>query len=261
MTKPPFCTQHWIEIEQERYDRYQRMFQWNPSSSVLYESADIQPGHVVADFGCGPDYTALGIAEWVGPKGHVHALDIDETFVADAVENGRKAGLSDKITVHWSDGSRLPLSDGCLDRITTRNTLIYVDDPLVTLEQFKRASRKDGKMHAIEGDWPMMVVEPVEKWETVVSAAAYACRTTDIGRKLTGLLKKSGFRDIHIDVIARSDMEGRLLPMIKTIAEYARAGGQMHDNEIDGILRELDQALADNTYLALAPQFVVTGCR
>ena len=83
----------------------------------------------------------------------------------------------------------------------------------------------------------------------------------EIGRKLTGLLARSGFRDIEVQVITQPDMEGRLLPMIKNMAGYARDGGDMANEEIDGILSTLDQALTEKTYLVLAPQFVVTGLR
>jgi hypothetical protein len=55
----PFYKEHWVNIEPERLDRYQRMFQWNPASSALYEPADIRPGHIVAELGCGPGYTSI----------------------------------------------------------------------------------------------------------------------------------------------------------------------------------------------------------
>ncbi|MCH8112379.1 MAG: methyltransferase domain-containing protein [Proteobacteria bacterium] len=258
-----FYKDHWITIGQERLDRYQRMFEWSPASKVFYEAADIQAGHIVAEFGCGPGHTAIEIAGWVGPDGHVHALDINATFVAQTQENVRKARLPGRVTAHESDGSKLPLPDGSLDRVTTKNTLIYVDDPMVTFGEFKRVLRPGGKVHAIEGDWPMMVVEPVptKAWQALASAAAHVCRTPEIGRKLTGLLARSGFRDIEVQVITQPDMEGRLLPMIKNMAGYARDGGDMANEEIDGILSTLDQALTEKTYLVLAPQFVVTGLR
>lgn len=261
MTDMPFYKDHWVSIDDERLDRYQRMFEWNPGSAVLYEAADIQSDHTVADFGCGPGHTAIEIANWLGPEGHVHALDINVAFVNQTRENAIKAGVDDTITAHLSDGLELPLLDNSLDRATTRNTLIYVDDPKVTIGEFKRVLRPGGKMHAIEGDWPMMVVEPVptKTWQTLVSAAAHACRTPDIGRKLTGLLARSGFRDIDVQVITRPDTEGRLLPMIKNMAGYARDSGEMTEAEIDLVLSTLDQALSNDTYLVLAPQFVVTG--
>lgn len=261
MNGNPFYKDHWVTIDDERFDRYLRMFEWNPASKVLYENADIQPGHIVADFGCGPGHTAIEIANWVGSVGHVHALDINTAFVTQTRENATRAGIDDRITAHLSDGSELPLPDSSLDRVTTRNTLIYVDDPKVTIGEFKRVLRPGGKMHAIEGDWPMMVVEPVpiKTWQSLVSAAAHACRTPDIGRKMTGLLAKSGFRDIDVQVVTRPDTQGRLLPMVKNMAGYALDSGEMAKSEINLIVSTLEQALTDNTYLVLAPQFLVTA--
>ena len=147
--------------------------------------------------------------------------------------------------------------------MTMRNTLIYVDDPMVTLGEIRRVLLPGGKVHAIEGDWPMMVGEPVETetWQSFVSAAAHACRTPNVGRKLSGLLTRSGFRDIEVQVVTRPDMDGRLLPMIKDMAGYARENGKIATEEIKSVLSTLDQALAEETYLVLAPQFVVTGSR
>jgi ubiquinone/menaquinone biosynthesis C-methylase UbiE len=263
MPDDPFYKDHWITIDDERLDRYQRMFEWNPDSAVLYEAAGIRAGQIIAEFGCGPGHTAVEIANWVGSEGHVHALDINTAFIALTRQNAEKAGVGDRITAHRSDGSELPLPDGSVDRVTTRNTLIYVDDPMTTMAEFKRVLRAGGKMHAIEGDWPMMVVEPVPTttWQALVSAAAHACRTPEIGRKLTGLMARSGFHDIEVQVITRPDTVGRLLPMIKNLAEFARDSGEMTEAEIDPILATLDRALADNTFLAIAPQFVVTGSR
>jgi len=261
MSGGPFYKDHWITIEDERFDRYQRMFEWNPNSAIYYEAADIQAGHDVADFGCGPGHTAVEMANWVGSNGHVHALDINTGFVAQARENAIKASVDDRVIVHQSDGTELPLPNSSIDRVTTRNSLIYVDDPMVTMAEFIRVLRPGGKVHSIEGDWPMMVVEPVatKDWELLVSAAICACRTPDIGRKLPGLMARSGFHDIEVQVITNPDRAGRLLHMIENMAGYARHSGEIAEAEIDSILSTLDQALRDRTYLVLAPQFVVTG--
>ncbi len=263
MAGDPFYKDHWINIEKDRLDRYQRMFQWNPASSTLYEPADIGPGHVVGDFGSGPGHTAIEIARWVGARGHVHALDINTEFVSQTRENALAAGASDRVSAHQCDGSSLPLPDGSLDRLTTRNTLIYVDDAEHTIREFWRVLRTDGKVHAIEGDWPMMVVEPVpiKAWTALVDAASLACRTPDIGRKLYGLMALAGFPDINVQIVTRPDTDGRLLPMIKNMAGYARGSGQMSEAGIDDILATIEQALSEGTYLALAPQFVVTATR
>ncbi|MGI9523580.1 MAG: methyltransferase domain-containing protein [Hyphomicrobiaceae bacterium] len=259
----PFYKNHWVNIEAERLERYQSMFSWTPASKPLYALADIQEGQVVADFGCGPGCTAIEIARWVGESGHVHALDINEHFVNQCQQHARDAGFQEMITPHLSDGTSIPLPGGSVDRISTRNTLIYVDDPVATVIEFQRVVRDGGKVHAIEGDWPMMVAEPIssKRWTALVEAASYACRTPDIGRRLPGLLSHVGFTNIELEVVTRPDLDGRLMPMIRNLARYARTSAEMDVAEIDDIVQTLERALTDGTYLVLAPQFVVAATK
>lgn len=261
MAQAPFYKDHWVNIEPDRLERYQRTFEWSPGSAPLYEPADIRSGHVVADFGCGPGHTAVEIAGWVGSDGHVHALDINSDFIAQARQNAAARNLEDRITAHCTDGGALPLPDQSLDRVTTRNTIIYVDDPAATFREFRRVLKPGGLAHSIEGDWPMMVAEPVPSrdWQTLVDAAGHACRTPDIGRKLYGLLARGGFSDIRVEVITRPDIDGRLLPMIRNMAMYARDSRKIPGRQVDGVLAALEAGLTDGTYLVLAPQFVVVA--
>src|SRR5687767_3249983 len=76
---------HWTDIEPERFERYKRMFEWSDASRPLLEPAGIQTGEVVVDLGCGPGFTALELATWVGLSGHVHGVEVN----ADFVEFGR----------------------------------------------------------------------------------------------------------------------------------------------------------------------------
>ncbi len=109
----------------------------------------------------------------------------------------------------------------------------------------------------------MMIVEPVpsKNWATLVNAASHACRTPDIGRKLYGLMALAGFSDIKVQVVTRPDTDGRLLPMIKNMAGYAQRSGKMNDADIEEILSTIEHAISEGSYLALAPQFVVTATR
>ena len=263
MAGDSFYKDHWINIDRERMDRYQHMFQWNQDSFVLYEPAKIRSGHVVGDFGSGPGHTVVEIARWVGRNGHVHALDINSDFIAQTQNNAKAAGLGDRITAHQCDGPDIPLPNRSLDRLTTRNTLIYVDDAEETIREFRRVLRTGGKAHVIQRDWPMMIVEPVRSkdWAAFVDAASRACRTPNIGRKLYGLMGLAGFTEIEVQVLTHPDTDGRLFPMIKNMAGYARGSGKMSEADIDQILSTIEQAISDGSYLALAPQFIVTATR
>ncbi len=251
----------WTALDAESLARYDEIFAWDPASAPLYASADVRPGQVVADFGCGPGHMAVELAGWVGPGGQVHALDINLDFIARARERAASKGLADRISIHQTGRAALPLADGILDRVLARNTIIYVDDPLACLGEFKRVLKPGGKAHMIEGDWPLMVVEPAptQAWADLIAAAGHACRTPDIGRKLYGIAGRAGFARVALEVVTRPDTEGRLLPMIRNLAEFARESGRIEAGRVDDILGIIEGAAAAGTYLALAPQFVVTA--
>jgi hypothetical protein len=49
--------------------------------------------------------------------------------------------------------------------------------------------------------------------------------------------------------------------MIKTVAGYARESGALSPMRIDAMLGTVERSLAEGTYLAITPQFLVTATR
>lgn len=241
--------------------RYETMFQWNPATAHFYDAAEIGEGHYVGDFGCGPGHAAAQFAEWVGPAGHVHAFDVNADFVRRAGEIAAERGLGERITAHLLTGESLPLPDESLDRMVARNTVIYVPDPVATFKEFRRVLRPRGRAHAIEGDWRLTAVAPVptEDWRALIEAASGVWPHPEIGRSLYGIARRAGFSDVSVQVLTVPDTSGRLLGMIRTVIGYARNSGKMEAARIDRILDAVEQGLADQTYLAISPQFVVTA--
>ena len=257
----PFYKAHWRNIEKRRMSAYRAGFNWDGATERLYEPANLSRGQTVVDFGCGPGKIACEIARRVGAGGHVHAIDINAEFLSIARENAASLDVSARLTTHLNDGAELPLDDASTDRITARNALMYVDDPVATLREFHRVLRPGGLAHAIEGDWYMMVAEPVphDLWRAFVKAASFACATSDMGRKLPGALHAAGFSDVTISIQANADTEGRLLGMIRNMGNYARQSGKIDAEQVDTVVALLEQARDAGRYLAVAPQFVVTG--
>lgn len=253
--------EHWLNIDPERMERYERMYQWNPASEIFYAPAKIGEGHAVADFGCGPGHAAIEFAKRVGSKGHVHALDINAEFVKRARARAEESGLGDLITVHQLQDAGLPLPDGSLDRVLARNTIIYVTDPVVTFSEFRRVLRQGGIAHAIESDWSLTAVEPVptSEWRALIGAASWAWPRPEIGRKLYGYARQAGFDEVSIQVLTNPDTNGRLMDMIQTVAGYARSSGALETGRIDTILQMVEQGISDESYLAISPQFIVTA--
>ncbi len=237
------------------------MFSWNPATEHFYAPADIYEGLVVADFGCGPGHAAIEFAKRVGPNGHVHALDINRDFIQRTAARIERHGLIKRVTTHLLSTPGLPLVDGSLDRVTARNTIIYVAEPLETAREFRRVLRPGGLVHAIESDWTLTAVEPVPQhdWNAIIDAAGWAWPHPTIGRQLYGILKSAGFEDVRVQLMASPDTDGRLLDMIKTVAGYARESLKLSNERISSILNLVEHAVKDGTYLAISPQFVVTA--
>src|SRR4029077_15372996 len=135
---------HWVDIDAERLERYETMFRWNPATGHFYAAAMIGEGHRIADFGCGPGHAAIEFARWVGPRGHVHALDINEEFVRRARARADQQAIGTRITTHLLQDWRLPLDALSLDRVVARNTVIYTADPVTTFGEFRRVLRPGG---------------------------------------------------------------------------------------------------------------------
>lgn len=261
MTSDPFYKAHWRDIDPDRMSAYRNGFAWDEGAEELYRPARLFEGAAVADFGCGPGKVAVELARRVGSGGHVHAIDINAEFLELARGNAADAGVADRLSTHINEGSTLPFADASLDRITSRNTLMYVDDPVATLREFHRSLRDGGIAHAVDGDWFMMVAEPVEHdlWRSFVKAASHACRNSDMGRKLRGAFKDAGFRELEVSIVAKADLQGRLLGMIRNMANYARESGSIDPGAVDDVVRQVENALSNGTYFVVSPQFVVAG--
>ena len=250
----------WIDIPGDRMERFEEMFRWNEDTSHYYDDAQLGPGLDVLDVGCGPGHQAVEFARRTSPGGHIHAVDVNDEFLASARRKADEAGIPGRITTHLVADEILPMPAGSVDRVIVRNTLIHVPRPEANLTEFRRVLRADGLLHIIEGDRRLMALEPIalSDWSDLIDAAAWAWKQPVIGRQLHRLARGAGFSDIRVRVVTAADMTGRLLGMIRTIGEYAITGG-MSRRRVEAILDSLDRAVSQGTYLAVSPQFIVTA--
>jgi ubiquinone/menaquinone biosynthesis C-methylase UbiE len=261
MDPDSYYRDHWVEIEPERLEAYEAMFQWRPELEPLLAPAAIEEGLVVVDYGCGPGGLAVELARRVGPSGHVHGVDLNAEFAKRARERAAREGMAERVTVHHVMEDRIPLDDDSCDRVVCKNVLEYVPDVGATLREFCRVLRPGGLAHATDSDWGMLIVEPLgpDRMARLFEAASVAYRTPLIGRKLFGAFRAAGLREVRVEVRALADTLGLLSPVLHNMASYARASGRMDPNEIDRLLDELSRSIDEGTYLLVLPQFLVTG--
>ena len=257
-----FFTDHWKVIEEERIARYEQMFVWRPEQAALLAPADITTGHRVLDLGCGPGFLSLALADMVGTSGAVHGVDINARFIDDARRRARERGCAN-VRFHHLEGSVLPLGNATVDRVIAKNVLEYVPDLTATLDEAVRVLAPSGRLHAIDSDWGFVIVEPWGKAtvDRFFAAAAPAFREPHIGRKLPGAFHAAGLTDIQVRLVPIVDRTGTLLSVLRNMRSYIRTFQTLPDAEVDALLMSAERAVADGTYMACLPQFLVTGTK
>lgn len=256
-----FYRDHWLEIEDERLDRYERMFEWRPDQSGLLQAANIQSGHRVLDFGSGPGHLALELARRVGDKGSVQGVDINREFVRRSSERAKAEALDHIVNFLQLTEETIPFPDAGYDRVICKNVLEYVADLDATLRELHRMLAEQGIIHIIDSDWGFVVVQPWGQERTIrfFSAAAGAFKEPHIGRKLPAALSRRGFAEIGVSLRTSVDRQGGGMVVLRNMASYIRTFRSMPEQELAGMIIELEEAIAAGTYLFILPQFLVTA--
>ncbi len=261
MDEATYYKDHWVEIEPERIEAYEQMFEWRPQSAPLLEPAALAAGQTVIDYGCGPGGHSVELARRVAPNGRVHGVDLNKAFLERARARAKRDGVEAQIEWHQTDGERIPLDARLADRLVCKNVLEYVPDVAATLAEFRRVLKPGGVAHLIDSDWGMLVVEPLgpERIAELFEAARPAYKTPHIGRKLWGAMRAAGFSDVKVKILATADTKGLLSPIVFNMLGYALDSGRLSQPKRDALVADLKKSLAHGTYLLILPQFLVTG--
>lgn len=253
-----FFTDHWQHIEDERIARYEQMFVWQDAQAALLAPAELETGHTVLDIGAGPGFFAGGLAGLVGSTGTVHGVDINARFVADA--NARFADQA-QVNFHHVTDHVLPFEAATFDRVICKNVLEYVPDVAATLAEARRVLKPGGRVHVIDSDWGFVIVQPWDK-DTVdrfFTAAAPAFNEPYIGRRISGMLGEAGFGSVKVKLSPFVDQSGRGLHVLRNMASYIGTFATLADDEVQGLLAQVEEALAADRFLFCLPQFLVTA--
>lgn len=195
---------------------------WRSRALDAWRRAGITAGSRVLDLGCGPGYAAIDLAEIVGPKGAVAAVDRSRRFIDALTRQSRARGL-DWITTREADLDDGELPPGPFDAAWARWVFLFVRRPRALLANVATALRRGGTFVAHEyfdystwRYWPR-VPEHEEFVRMLQETWLADGGEPNIGRDLAVWLPEEGFRvrerRTFLDVVPRSDF----------IWEWARA--------------------------------------
>ncbi|MEX2008075.1 MAG: methyltransferase domain-containing protein [Candidatus Spechtbacterales bacterium] len=128
---------------------------------VVVEEFDLKPDMHVADFGSGAGHFALAMAERVGKRGTVAALDV-RPEVLEVLNGHRKLRGLLNITTRVADLDIVgasQLGDNSQDRVLCANILHQTDDAKAVVQEAFRVLKRGGSLIII--DWkPQVILGP-----------------------------------------------------------------------------------------------------
>jgi SAM-dependent methyltransferase len=187
---------------------------WRPRALAAWQRAGFNIGQTIIDVGSGPGYATLDLAELVGPRGRVIAVDRSRRFL-DALDARRQARGIEHVTVIESDLDDAVFDPSVADGAWCRWVLAFVLRPRDLLTRVATALKPGGVFVSHEyfdyASWravPRSVV-----FEEFVAAVITNWRRSggepDIGLEVPRWLEDLGFEiesvEPIIDVITPRD--------------------------------------------------------
>jgi len=180
---------------------------WNEQTARGWERAGFRSGMKLLDVGCGPGFATYDLAERVGSRGRVVAVDISKRFLAHLGAQAAARGLTNISTVHGSI-ERLPVPDRNFDGAFVRWVLCFVRRPEAVIAAVHRRLRKGGVFLIQEYfRYENITIAPsCEAFERVFQAVSKSWDLrggdSDIGSRLPTMVVNAGFdiRDLHATV-------------------------------------------------------------
>lgn len=118
----------------------------------IIELAGIKKGNVVIDFGCGPGYFSIPLAQVVSEEGKVVSLDVLPQALESVESKAKNLGLvnitTKRVNLEKKGGSKL--ESGFADWVVMKDVLFQNSDKNVIIEEAYRVLKNGGKILIVE---------------------------------------------------------------------------------------------------------------
>lgn len=108
-------------------------------------TANLRPGEVVVDLGCGGGLDVFLAAKKVGPSGKAIAIDMTPDMIDRARANADKHGLTNT-EFHLATIDKLPLADDSVDCVISNCVINLAPDKLAVLREIFRVLKPGGRV-------------------------------------------------------------------------------------------------------------------
>ena len=127
----------------DHYEGYWRR-QLEPAQALLLRMAALEEDEKVLDLACGTGLVTLPAADAVGPNGEVVGTDISQRMVELVVERATELGVG-HVSFDRMDAEDVRFPDASFDAVLCGLGLMYVPDPLRSLQEMLRVLKPGGR--------------------------------------------------------------------------------------------------------------------
>ena len=215
--------------------------------NTLMETLNLRTGEKVLELGCGGGFYAFEAGQFVGPRGHVAAIDISQDQIAAARERcGRFAWVECQI----GNVLDLPYQGNEFDAVYSVQVLEYAGDLGKSFREIHRVLRDGGSFVNISTNWSSCVwySQNKERMRRVLDGWSAHETYRDLPTIIAGELRKAGLQLLRhraVPILNTSFSENRISYWLtKLIPGYVVGRGAVSQEEADAWaaeFTELDQ--------------------
>jgi SAM-dependent methyltransferase len=164
----------------------------------------LRPGDRALDLACGDGAYALWLAERIGPRGRVFAVDSSPAYLELAAAAVAASPFGGRVELQLGDAYSLPFAEGSFDLGWCAQSLFSLPDPVGALRELRRVTRPGGAVAVFENDLLHQMVLPwPPELELAVRAAQLAAMAAEedaraVGRDLCALFAEAGLADCRV---------------------------------------------------------------
>ena len=150
-------------------------------------------GQRLLDVGCGLGEASLALAEDLGERGELVAIDASERMLRVARSNAR--GARSRVRFSVGDACHLDEPDASFDAARSERTLQWLADPAAAVAEMVRVVRPGGRVSLIDTDWSTFridvgddaLADQVRQW-----MGTERDRPSNVGGRLQDLVREAG---------------------------------------------------------------------
>ena len=202
----------------------------------IMNSLDIEIGQNIIDIGCGGGHLVQEISLCVGENGKSIGIDPSKDQL-DAANNRCKNLKNVELVCCTADN--IKIENNFCDRITATQTLEYIEDVDVSLQELKRISKKNSKFVNVSILWDYFrFYGPEKKLNDIIHEAFRAhCFHQMLPFDLIGKLSNIGYQNIQSKnlsyLITNRDKNSPAIFYEKMLAKFAVNQGVEENKVID----------------------------